>query len=124
MIRSELHFNPSNVLAFTGSHLMVPAVRRPLVVAKSALVTPSGSALKKDSPIIMNGQVLHSITAERLELVRGMHDYMRDVVSCGTCPAPVLAPRRTLIVVSSVGEPHPEACGEVLAADGLLASFE
>ena len=76
------------LLAFTGSQLVLPAVRQPLVVAKSALVTSSGTALKKESPIIMKEQVLHSITAERLELVRGMHDYMRDVVSCGTLPVP------------------------------------
>ncbi len=45
-----------------------------------AAVSPP-TPLKKDSPIIMNGQILHSITAERLELVRGLEGYMRDVVS-------------------------------------------
>nr|AGF90968.1 chloroplast stearoyl-ACP-desaturase [Chlamydomonas sp. ICE-L] len=73
-------------IASQGSALRLPSKGRPCVASRSALVTPSGMPLTKTSPIIMDGQVLHSISEERLELCRGLHDYMRDEVN------PILKP--------------------------------
>nr|ABP57425.1 stearoyl-ACP-desaturase [Haematococcus lacustris]ABU84867.1 stearoyl-ACP-desaturase [Haematococcus lacustris] len=41
-----------------------------------AVVAEPKLLVSKPSPIILNGQIAHSITHERLELVRGMGDYM------------------------------------------------
>lgn len=40
--------------------------------------------LKTPSPIILDGQVLHSITAERLDIVRSLEQHVVDNVSAAT----------------------------------------
>mmetsp|Transcript_18625 Transcript_18625/g.40011 ORF Transcript_18625/g.40011 Transcript_18625/m.40011 type:complete len:403 (+) Transcript_18625:152-1360(+) len=54
-------------------------VRRAPFVAK-AVAAGSQPALKKPAPIILNGQVLHSITEERLEIVRSLGDQLESTV--------------------------------------------
>lgn len=47
--------------------------------AVSAVVAPD-RATPKDGPLILNGQVLHSCTAERLEIVRSIDDHIEHQV--------------------------------------------
>jgi len=47
------------------------------------IITPRAAAVgapAKPGPVILNGQVLHSISEERLELVRGLGDYIATTV--------------------------------------------
>jgi hypothetical protein len=65
----------------------------------SAVAAPEAPAATAHGPIIMNGQVLHSITEERLALVRSIGGYVADQVrrsaaqgqcytaACGCAPA-------------------------------------
>ena len=55
----------------TSAARMAPSPASRLIVPRSAAVA---------SPIIMNGQVLHSITSERLELVKGLAQHVTDNV--------------------------------------------
>ncbi len=48
------------------------------VVAKSATLVHQERPFKNDSQIILNGQVLHSISDYRLELVKSMEDHMTN----------------------------------------------
>lgn len=57
--------------ARTSAARMAPSPASRLIVPRSAAVA---------SPIIMNGQVLHSITSERLELVKGLAQHVTDNV--------------------------------------------
>jgi hypothetical protein len=43
------------------------------------------------SPIIMNQQILHSITSERLELIKGLGPYLTQHVRSYCCHSEVLA---------------------------------
>lgn len=52
--------------------------RRCGVVVQAVVAEPT---VKKPAPIIMNSQVLHSITAERLDVVRSMGKYIQDNVT-------------------------------------------
>lgn len=46
----------------------------------SAVAAPEAPAAAVQGPIVMNGQVLHSITEERLALVRSIGGYVEDQV--------------------------------------------
>ena len=61
---------------------LLPTAKPQLILPRRAPIARAAAAptAEKASPIIMNGQVLHSITSERLELVRGLEGYMRDHV--------------------------------------------
>ncbi len=60
-------------------------VSRGQCVVTKAVAALDKIAFKKASPIIMNGQILHSITDERLELVRSMEKHMTDQVRGSPC---------------------------------------
>jgi len=60
-----------------GTPLRPQAAIKPAVVTRAAAVD---APAKKQGPIIMNGQVLHSLTAERLDYVRSMGDFMEKQV--------------------------------------------
>lgn len=50
--------------------------------ARAVLAEPAAPTTRKhQGPIVLNGQVLHSLTEERLEVVKSMTDYMRDQAS-------------------------------------------
>lgn len=51
-----------------------------MTVRASSAVVNQQPVVAKPSPIIMNSQVLHSITPARLEIVRGMDQHIRDHV--------------------------------------------
>ena len=64
------------------------------VQATAAIEKPKLYTPKAQGPIILNGQTLHSLTQERLELVNSMSDYVEQNVSRGfqgTRPARALA---------------------------------
>jgi len=56
-----------------------PAFSRPerCVVVKAVVAEPKPVS-RTQGPIILNGQVLHSITAERLDVVHSMKDYVQE----------------------------------------------
>lgn len=61
----------------TGPHGRTPAVVRQRIPTCRAVATEAPPAsTKSKGPIILNGQVLHSITEERLELVKSLTDYV------------------------------------------------
>lgn len=66
-------------MASSGAPQPAAPVLRAAIKPRAALVeTPTKAA---QGPIIINGQVLHSITQERLELVGSMDDYVeREIV--------------------------------------------
>lgn len=60
---------------------------RPAAAAPRANIKPKAALAEAPAkhtatgPIVLNGQVLHSITQERLELIGGMDDYVeREIV--------------------------------------------
>lgn len=69
-----------------GTPLRPAAVVKPATVSKAA---PAGALVdtpvKAIGPIILNGQVAHSITQERLEIIRSkeMYDFLEKSVSGG-----------------------------------------
>ena len=72
---SSTHCASMHAVLLTAKPQLILPRRAPIVRAAAA-----PTAEQKASPIILNGQVLHSITSERLELVRGLEGYMRDHV--------------------------------------------
>ncbi|KAG2491318.1 hypothetical protein HYH03_010324 [Edaphochlamys debaryana] len=69
-----------------GAKQAVKAQPRALVVPKATVVAPQPSSAsayvpRAQGPIILNGQVLHSITEERLDVVRSLEDgYLQEQV--------------------------------------------
>ena len=60
-------------------------VRRQRAVRCKAVAAPEApTRLAAVGPIILNGQVAHSITEERLEMVHGISDYVEQQVGNGT----------------------------------------
>ena len=63
---------------------MAPVTAKPrrcrFVPKAVAATAPAASG-----PIILDGQVLHSITSERLELIQGMGDYVENNVCSQAC---------------------------------------
>jgi hypothetical protein len=81
------------MLASAGTR--VSRVVRSRVVRCNAIAAPERPATKAPihSPIIMNGQVLHSITQERLDLVKTLGPYLETQVmprNCLAVPHPAL----------------------------------
>lgn len=66
--------------ALPGSSVRPQVAVKPLVRTRAAGVAEAPSTSKSGGPIIMNGQVLHSLTDERLEIVRGMSDWVETNV--------------------------------------------
>lgn len=71
----------------TGARISsnMPLRRCCVSVHASAAVANQQPAVAKQSPIIMNSQILHSILPARLEIVRGMDQHIRDHVSALCC---------------------------------------
>lgn len=59
-------------------------IARKTVVSCHAVAAAERPATKP-GPIVMNGQVLHSITQERLELVKTFGPYLEEQVSIMDC---------------------------------------
>lgn len=55
-------------------------VRASAATASAAVATQMPSAGKKEGPIVLNSQILHSIEPHRLEIVKGMDKYIADNV--------------------------------------------
>lgn len=66
----------SKLVHADGTPLRAQAVAKPVVATRAAAV----EAPVKKGPIILNGQVLHSITEERLDYVKSMGDYLTKQV--------------------------------------------
>ncbi len=56
--------------------------RTHVVRCRAVAATERPRSAAQPGPIIMNGQVLHSITQERLELVKSLGPYMEQQVRC------------------------------------------
>jgi hypothetical protein len=110
-------------------------VRRQRAVRCKAVAAPEApTRVAVQGPIILNGQVAHSITEERLEYVHGISDYVEQQVKKRTRRAsyamtcePSAGVSRCLHNLTqrlvSVGTTRPEACRQVLAASRFPASL-
>lgn len=57
-------------------------MRRQRAVRCNAVAAPEApTRVAVQGPIILNGQIAHSITEERLDIVHGISDYVEDQVS-------------------------------------------
>ncbi|KAI8463447.1 MAG: stearoyl-ACP-desaturase [Monoraphidium minutum] len=63
-----------------GPRAPAPACGRRRVVRCKAVVAEPPSSSRKESPIILDGQILHSITPERLALVSSLGQFVADEV--------------------------------------------
>lgn len=61
--------------------MKAPVVARRSVVSCNAIAAAERPT-KVPGPVIMNGQILHSITKERLELVKTLGPYLETQVRC------------------------------------------
>lgn len=72
---------PRRVAALSRSsrrtHLRVQAVA---ATEKTTTLQDTPGGIQHQGPIVMNGQVLHSLTKERLEIVKSMTEYMEKNV--------------------------------------------
>lgn len=72
-----------------GGRMQSTAPRRAMVSVRAAAAvqtltavqTPAAAHVAKQGPIIMNGQILHSISAERLAIVKSMDQFVEDEVT-------------------------------------------
>lgn len=119
-------------LGLKRTQLVAGNGRRRVVACKAVIAEPPSSTTTKPGPIIMDGQVLHSITPERLALVSSLGDFVEKEVSpeaggrqrCARAARPLARGRVTHArppAPVAAGRAAAEGADEVLAADGLPA---